>query len=82
MGFLNRMILHVHRSSVACSFIGSTTVISMKGIQRKVVGKGARDNPERHRGWFSVLFFPQKFEGTGMKGHGNVFSSAKGKQQK
>ena len=31
-------------------------------ISRKVVGKSARDNPERHCGWFWVLFFSKKFE--------------------
>ena len=49
---------------------------------RKVVGKSARANPERNCGWFSVLFFSKKFEIIGTKGHGNVFASAKGKQQK
>ena len=51
-------------------------------ISRKVVGKSVRDNPERHCGWFLVLFFSKKFERIGTKGHGNVFASAKGKQQK
>ena len=30
---------------------------SHTAISRKVVGKSARDNPERHCGWFWVLFF-------------------------
>ena len=51
-------------------------------ISRKVVGKSARDNPERHCGWFWVLFFSKKFERIGTKGHGNVSARAKGKQQK
>ena len=51
-------------------------------ISRKVVGNSARDNPERHCGWFSVLFFSKKFERIGTKGLGNVFASAKRKQQK
>ena len=51
-------------------------------ILRKVVGKSARDNPERHCGWFWVLCFSKKFERICTKGHGNVFASAKGKQQK
>ena len=51
-------------------------------ISRKVVGKSARDNPDRHCGWFRVLFFSKKFERIGTKGLGNVFASAKGKQQK
>ena len=29
-------------------------------ISRKVVGKSVRDNPERHCGWFWVLFFFQR----------------------
>ena len=31
-------------------------------ISRKVVGKSARDNPERHCGWFLVHCFSRKFE--------------------
>ena len=57
-------------------------IYSYLAISRKVVGKSARDNPERHCGWFCVLFFSTKFERIGRKGHGNVFASAKGKQQK
>ena len=56
---------------------------SHTAISRKVVGKSARDNPERHCGWFWVLFFfSKKFERIGTKGHANMFASAKGKQQK
>ena len=33
-------------------------------------------------GGFEVFFFSKKFERIGTKGHGNVFASAKGKQQK
>ena len=51
-------------------------------ISRKVVRKSARDNPERHCGWFWVHCSSKKFERIGTKGHENVFSSAKGKQQK
>ena len=29
---------------------------------KKVVGKSARDNPERYCGWFSVLCFQNKFQ--------------------
>ena len=54
----------------------------LTAISRKVVGKSARDNPVRHCGWFWVLFFSKKFERICTKGHGNVFASAKGKQQK
>ena len=31
-------------------------------ISRKVVGKGARDNPERYCGWFLVDCFSKKFQ--------------------
>ena len=31
-------------------------------ISRKVVGKSARDNPERHCGWFLVHCFSKKFQ--------------------
>ena len=51
-------------------------------ISRKVVGKSASDNPERHCGWFRVHCSSEKFERIGTKGHGNMFASAKGKQQK
>ena len=51
-------------------------------ISRKVVGKGARDNPERHCGWFQIHCSLMEFERIGTKGRGNVFASAKGKQQK
>ena len=51
-------------------------------MSRKVVGKSARDNPERHCGWFSVHCSSKKFERIGTKGYENVFASAKGKQQK
>ena len=44
-----------------------------KGCRKKC----ARDNPERHCGWFWVLCFSKKFERIGTKGHGNVFASAK-----
>ena len=51
-------------------------------ISRKVDGKSASDNPERHCGWFWVRCSSEKFERIGTKGHGNMFASAKGKQQK
>ena len=31
-------------------------------VSRKVVGKSARDNPERHCGWFLVHCFSKKFQ--------------------
>ena len=51
-------------------------------MSRKVVGKSARDNPERHCGWFWIHCSSEKFERIGTKGHENVFASANGKQQK
>ena len=51
-------------------------------ISRKVVGKSARDNPERHCGWFWIHSSSEKFERIGTKGNENVFASANGKQQK
>ena len=50
-------------------------------ISRKV-GKSARDNPERHCGWFQIHCSSEKFERIGTKGHDNVFVSANGKQKK
>ena len=57
-------------------------IFPFTAISRKVVVKSARDNPERHCGWFSVHCSSEKFEKIGTKGHGNVFASAKEKQQK
>ena len=51
-------------------------------ISREVVGKCARDNPERHCGWFWVHCSSKKFERICTRGHGHMFASAKGKQQK
>ena len=52
-------------------------------ISRKVVGKSARDNPERYCGWvvLSSLFF-KEIQEIGKRGHGHMSASAKGKQQK
>ena len=52
-------------------------------IWRKVVGKSARDNPERYCGWvvLSSLFF-KEIQEIGKRGHGHMSASAKGKQQK
>ena len=57
-------------------------LIRYTAISRKVVGKSARDNPERHCGWFWIHCSSEKFEKIGTKGHENVFASANGKQQK
>ena len=38
------------------------TGYSYKAISRKVVGKSARDNPERYCGWFWVHCSSKKFE--------------------
>ena len=56
--------------------------IEYTAISRKVVGKSARDNPERHCGWFWIHCSSEKFERIGSKGSENVFASANGKQQK
>ena len=45
-------------------------------LEREVFGVRGGITP------FSVLCFSKKFERIGTKGHGNVFASAKGKQQK
>ena len=67
----------------ACqNYWGGANFPPYTAISRKVVGKSARDNPERHCGWFWVLCSSKKFERIGTNGHGKVFSSAKGKQQK
>ena len=56
-------------------------MLSYTAISREVF-ESARDNPERHCGWFWVLCSSKKFERIGTKGRGNMFESAKGKQQK
>ena len=50
-------------------------------ISRKVVGKSALDNPERHCGWFWIHCSSEKFERIDTKDHENVFASSNGKQQ-
>ena len=59
-----------------------TSALIYTAISRKVVGKSARDNPERHCGWFWIHCSSEKFERIGMKSHENVFASATRKQQK
>ena len=44
--------------------------------------KRARDNPERYCGWFWSSLFYKEIWKNGTRGHGHVFESAKGKQQK
>ena len=76
-----KIVLSARNWSARRSRIGPL-YITYTAISRKVVGKSARDNLERYCGWFWVLCFSKKFERIGTKGHGNVFASAKGKQQK
>ena len=54
--------------------------MTFTATSRKVVGKSARNNPERHCGWFEVHCSLKKFETIGTKGRGNVFVSAKGRE--
>ena len=39
-----------------------TIVVTYTAISRKVVGKSARDNPERYCGWFWIHCCPKKFK--------------------
>ena len=51
--------------SQACAFVTGENVLKKKwytAISRKVVGKSARDSPERYCGWFWVLCSSKKFE--------------------
>ena len=48
-----------HQHFELLSFLADPTIHNT-AISRKVVGKSARDNPERHCGWFWVLFFFQR----------------------
>ena len=50
-------------------------------ISREAVGKSARDNPERHCGWFWVLFFQRNLKELAGKAM-EMCLRAKGKQQK
>ena len=47
-------------------------------ISKKVVGKNARDNPERYCGWFGDHCSSQKFQKNGTRGHGLCFRVLKG----
>ena len=60
----------------------TTYSYTVTAISRKAVGKSARDNPERHCGWFWIHCSSEKFNRMGTKGHENGFASANGKQQK
>ena len=46
-----------------------------------VVGKSARDNPERYCGWLLGHWFSKKFQRMAQEAT-DMFASAKGKQQK
>ena len=50
-------------------------------ISRKFVGKSARDNPERHCGWFWVQCSSKKFERMAQEAM-NVFATAKGSNKR
>ena len=52
-------------------------------ILRNIVGKNACSNPERYFGWFLVHCSSKQVWKDGIRGHGCMFTSAKGiKQQK
>ena len=51
-------------------------------ISRKVVGKSARDNPQRYCGWFGVHCSSKKFERMSQDLCDVMFAITKGKQQK
>ena len=56
--------------------------IGYTAISRKVVGKSARDNPERYFGWFWVHCSSKKFERMARDVCDVMFAIAKGKQPK
>ena len=63
------------------SLISFRSATKFKAISRKVVGKSARDNPESFNcRWFWLLL--EEIWKNGTRGHGRMFPSAKGKQQK
>ena len=70
--------------SCAQSFLGVHLLARQvyTAVSRKVVGKSARDNPERYCGWFFGLLVFKEISKNGTRGHGLMFASAKGKQQK
>ena len=52
----------LHRWLVLAFPAARTVWLMHTAISRKVVGKSARDNPERHCGWFWVHCSSKKFE--------------------
>ena len=65
------------RCGYMCSWSRRFSVNLYTAISRKVVGKSARDNPERYCGWFWVHYSSIIFERITREAMG-----AKGKQQK
>ena len=59
----------VHRLLVSGQVCSANVILLYTAISRKVVRKSARDNPERHCGWFWVHCSSEKFERIGTKGH-------------
>ena len=57
-------------------------MITHIGISKKVVRKSARDNPERILRVVSSSLFLKEIWKNGMKGHEEMFASAKGTYQK
>ena len=52
----------LYSSSLRCIQVYYLFFVVYTAVSRKVVGKSARDNPERHCGWFLVHCFSKKFQ--------------------
>ena len=78
-----RHVLYVFRAvaTYARSWSLRLSVNLYTAISRKVIGKSARDNPERYCGWFvlSSLVLQWYLKKWHERGHGRIFASAKEK---
>ena len=78
-----RHVLYVFRAvaTYARSWSLRLSVNLYTAISRKVIGKSARDNPERYCGWFvlSSLVLQWSLKKWHERGHGRIFASAKEK---
>ena len=56
------MYNHIQKLQQIASTSEIDCVVMITAVSRKVVGKSARDNPERYCGWFCLPCSPKKFE--------------------
>ena len=64
------------RCGYMCSWSRRFSVNLYTAISRKVVGKSARDNPERYCGWFWVHYsYERNLKERHIRRHGRIFAS-------